>query len=137
MVTKVNGNIVKSLLTFCNQKDTFARKGGFVVKINDNIKRARLALRMSQDDLAEAIGASRVTISKYENGHFLPSVPALEKLASALGTTPAALTDSDPPPVSEEITELVAIAKRADPAHVRAAAQLLRTLTDESEIKKA
>ena len=133
------GNIVKYLLTFCNRKDTFVGKGGFVVKINDNIKRARLALRMSQDDLAEAIGSNRVTISKYENGHFLPSIPALEKLASALGTTPAALTDSDPtpPPFSDEVAELVAIAKRAKPAHVLAAAQLLRTLTDESEIKKA
>lgn len=108
------------------------------MNINDNIKRARMALHMTQDDLADAIGASRVTISKYENGHFLPSVPALEKLASVLGTTPAALTDTDPtPPLSEEVAELVAIAKRAKPAHVLAAAQLLRTLTDESEIKKA
>ena len=104
------------------------------MRINDNIKMARMALHMTQDDLAEAIGASRVTISKYENGHFLPSVPALEKIASALGTTPAALTDAEPtPPFSEDVAELLAIAKKANPAHVRAAAQLLRALTDESE----
>ena len=109
------------------------------MRINDNIKAARLALHMTQDDLADAIGASRVTVSKYENGHFLPSVPALEKIAAALGTTPAALTDSEPtpPPFSEDVAELLAIAKKATPAHVRAAAQLLRTLTDEAEIKKA
>ena len=109
------------------------------MRINDNIKMARMALHMTQDDLAEAIGASRVTISKYENGHFLPSVPALEKIASALGTTPAALTDAEPtpPPYSEDVAELLAIAKKANPAHVRAAAQLLRTLTDETEVKKA
>lgn len=109
------------------------------MRINDNIKAARMALRMTQDDLAEAIGASRVTISKYENGHFLPSVPALEKIASALGTTPAALTESEPtpPPFSDDVAELVAIAKKANPAHVRAASQLLRTLTNETEIKKA
>ena len=109
------------------------------MNIHDNIKQARLNLKMSQDDLADAIGASRVTISKYENGHFLPSVTALQKIAVALNTTPAALTGESetPPPFSDEVAELVAIAKRAKPAHVLAAAQLLRTLTDESEIKKA
>ena len=36
--------------------------------IGDNIRTARKSLKMSQDDLAAAIGANRVTISKYENG---------------------------------------------------------------------
>ena len=39
--------------------------------IGDNIRTARKALKMSQDELAEAIGANRVTISKYENGGYL------------------------------------------------------------------
>lgn len=60
--------------------------------IGDNIRTARKALKMSQDELAEAIGANRVTISKYENGGYLPSVPALERLAKALKTTPAQIT---------------------------------------------
>ena len=60
--------------------------------IGDNIKSARKALKMSQDELADATGANRVTISHYENGVYLPSVPALQRLADALGTTPAALT---------------------------------------------
>lgn len=60
--------------------------------IGENIRNARKALKMSQDDLAEAIGANRVTISKYENGGYLPSVPALERLAAALNTTPAQLS---------------------------------------------
>lgn len=64
--------------------------------IGDNIKAARKALRMSQDALAEAIGANRVTISKYENGGYLPSVPALERLADALHTTPEELSGRDP-----------------------------------------
>lgn len=64
--------------------------------IGDNIKAARKALRMSQDALAEAIGANRVTISKYENGIYLPSVPALERLAVALHTTPEELFGRDP-----------------------------------------
>jgi transcriptional regulator with XRE-family HTH domain len=64
--------------------------------IGENIKAARKALRMSQDALAEAIGANRVTISKYENGGYLPSVPALERLADALHTTPEELSGRDP-----------------------------------------
>ena len=60
--------------------------------LGENIKAARKALHMSQDALAEAIGANRVTISKYENGGYLPSVPALERLADALQTTPEALS---------------------------------------------
>ena len=59
--------------------------------IGDNIRTARKSLKMSQDDLAAAIGANRVTISKYENGIYLPSVPALERLADALSTTSAQL----------------------------------------------
>ena len=72
----------------------------------ENIKTARKALKMSQDELAEAIGANRVTISRYETGSYLPSVPALQKLAEALRTTPSQLTgttepETDPPKTKE------------------------------------
>ena len=60
--------------------------------IGDRIKARRKALGMSQDELSELTGANRVTISQYENGKFLPSVPALQRIADALGTTPGALT---------------------------------------------
>ena len=64
--------------------------------IGQNIRMARKQLSMSQEQLAEAIGANRVTISKYENGDYLPSVPALERLADALHTTPEELSGRDP-----------------------------------------
>lgn len=62
------------------------------MNLSDNIRAARKALKMSQDELADAIGANRVTISRYETGSYLPSVPALEKLAKALNMTPSQLT---------------------------------------------
>ena len=62
------------------------------MSLGERIKAARKALNLSQDDLAEAIGANRVTISKYENGKFLPSVTALEKLADVLQLSPSELT---------------------------------------------
>ena len=62
------------------------------MSLGERIKAARKALNLSQDDLAEAIGANRVTISKYENGKFLPSVTALEKLADVLQLSTNELT---------------------------------------------
>lgn len=67
------------------------------MNLSDNIRAARKKLKMSQDELAEAIGANRVTISRYETGSYLPSVPALERLAEALGMTPSQLTGGAEP----------------------------------------
>ena len=67
------------------------------MNIGDNIRNARKALKMSQDDLAAAIGANRVTISQYERGVYLPSVPALDRLAEALNMTPSQLTGGAEP----------------------------------------
>lgn len=68
------------------------------MNIGDNIRAARKALKMSQDDLAEAIGANRVTISHYEKGTYYPSISALNKLASVLNTTPNALIGEEEEP---------------------------------------
>ena len=111
--------------------------------IGNNIREARKALKMSQDDLAEAIGANRVTISKYENGSYLPSVPALDRLAVALHTTANAL-QGKPDPISAQDSEiwqlrerlrrdpdmrmLFSAADRATPEHLRAAAAMLKAL---------
>lgn len=75
------------------------------MSIGENIKTARKALGLSQDDLAYAIGANRVTISKYETGIYLPSVPALQRLADALNTTPAILTGCTMSEARRPITE--------------------------------
>ena len=105
--------------------------------ISDNIKNARKALGMSQDDLADAIGANRVTISRYETGSYFPSVPALERLAVALHTTVAQLTGTDTED-KWELTErirrdpdlriLFNQAQTAKPEHIRAAAAMLKAL---------
>lgn len=110
--------------------------------IGDNIRAARKALKMSQDDLAEAIGANRVTISKYESGSYLPSIPALDRLATALHTTTIQLTGA----VSDERWEeserirrdpdlriLFDQAKNAKPEHIRAAAAMLKSLKGEKD----
>lgn len=42
---------------------------------------------MKQKDLAEAIGVTRATMCKYENGHNIPNADILKALSVALHTT--------------------------------------------------
>lgn len=105
--------------------------------IGENIRNARKALKMSQDELAEKTGANRVTISRYESGHYLPSVPALERLANALHTTTAKLTGGENDERWEEserirrdpnLRMLFDQAMKAKPENIRAAAEMLKAL---------
>ena len=69
------------------------------------IKERRLALGMSADKLAEALGKNRATIYRYE-GDEIENFPlsAIEPLAKALLTTPAYLMGwTDDPNVPSEI----------------------------------
>ena len=87
------------------------------MNLGGRIKAARKALNLSQDDLAEAIGANRVTISKYENGKFLPSVTALDKLADVLHLSPSELTgrsDADEEAVIPKTIEARILAEGVD-----------------------
>jgi transcriptional regulator with XRE-family HTH domain len=112
--------------------------------MGERIKQLRKGLGMSQDDLADAIGANRVTISRYETDTYYPSVPALERLAVALRTTPSKLTggtdeDSDKWELSESIRRdpnlrmLFGQARKAKPEHIRAAAAMLKSLEGETD----
>lgn len=56
-----------------------------------NIREARRAAGLSQSELGEKIGVSGVAIMRYEKGQREPKLDQLEKIASALGTTPAQL----------------------------------------------
>ena len=105
------------------------------MSLADNIRAARKALKMSQDELADAIGANRVTISRYETGSYLPSVPALAKLAEALKTTPAQLTGEEETPGEQPRTqEAKIISKGIDkmpPDKREVALNLLKTVYSE------
>lgn len=49
----------------------------------NNIKKKRLALNMSQEDLAKKVGVDRSSVAKWENG-FTPTVANLRKIAKVL-----------------------------------------------------
>lgn len=62
------------------------------MSIGERIKRRRLELNMSVEDLANKLGKNRATVYRYESDEIenLP-IPVLEPLARALDTTPAFL----------------------------------------------
>lgn len=51
-----------------------------------NIKAVRLKRGMSQQELADAIGVTKSTISKYEKGQREPKYNVLRGIAAALGS---------------------------------------------------
>jgi transcriptional regulator with XRE-family HTH domain len=52
-----------------------------------NLKEARLKKGLTQKELAELIGKSKVSITHYENGQRDPSISDLKKLCKALDTS--------------------------------------------------
>lgn len=62
------------------------------MSVGDNIKKRRFELRMSQQELADAMGyKTRSTIAKIESGENDVSQKKLQKFAEVLDTTPEAL----------------------------------------------
>ena len=53
--------------------------------MKNNIRVERAVLRISQQDLANAIGLSRQTIFAIENGKFIPSTELALKLSAYFG----------------------------------------------------
>jgi transcriptional regulator with XRE-family HTH domain len=70
--------------------------------IGGQARQARLALQLTQEDVAERVGVSLEFYSRLERGGTLPSVPTLHRLVTALGVSAdlllgRAAPDSSPP----------------------------------------
>lgn len=61
----------------------------------DNLVSLRKNLNLSQDELAEKIGVSRQTLSKYETGESLPDIEKCRLLADVFGVSMDDLTNYD------------------------------------------
>ena len=55
--------------------------------IAENILATRVALRLTQEQLAQAVGVSRQTVAKWESGETSPDLEHAAALADVLGTT--------------------------------------------------
>ena len=68
-----------------------AKKGNILNTIGDNIRKNRLLLNISQDQLAFEAGLSREFINKVEAGKYNISIVKLEKIAEVLNIELAVL----------------------------------------------
>lgn len=59
------------------------------------IRKARKKAGLTQNQLADILGMSRATLSKYEGGQISPSIDQLSKIAIALNTTVAEMLGND------------------------------------------
>lgn len=66
-----------------------------MVNIGKRIKAARQKAGMSQEELAQSIGVTKSTISKYEKGAREPRYDQLQRIAAALGTSISNLLPPD------------------------------------------
>jgi transcriptional regulator with XRE-family HTH domain len=60
------------------------RGGKFIVIIGDRLRDMREQKKLSQGDIEKRTGLLRCYISRVENGHTVPAIETLEKLARAL-----------------------------------------------------
>ena len=67
--------------------------GGVPDPVGRRLREARQRAGMSQTELEAASGIPKPRISRYENGHIVPSIPILRKLAAGLGVRPGELLD--------------------------------------------
>ncbi len=63
--------------------------------IGNYIAQKRRALNLTQEQLAETLGVSNKTISKWENGRCMPDYSIIQKLCEALHVTLAELMDGE------------------------------------------
>lgn len=61
------------------------------MNLAQNIRDARKAHGLTVADLAQAVGVRENTVYRWERGERVPSIPTLEQLAKAIGSTSAAL----------------------------------------------
>jgi transcriptional regulator with XRE-family HTH domain len=61
----------------------------------DNLARIRKARRLTQSQLAEAVGANQATISKIEKGQGNPTLDMIQRIAAALKVHPSQLFTRD------------------------------------------
>lgn len=70
--------------------------------VGKTILRLRLRSKKSQKALAEATGLAVSYVSRIENGHVVPTVRTLARIAAGLGVPTAALLESEPARDSED-----------------------------------
>lgn len=74
--------------------------------LGENIQKQRARLKMTQKELAEAVGVSPSAIGMYEQGRREPDAACLTAMAAALSVTPDALLSNEPRELCDLIDRL-------------------------------
>ena len=77
--------IVKALKKYVNSKEVREEKKAVAKSLGEALKENRIRCQMTQEFEAEALGVSRQTVSKWENGSADPSTTNLLALAKLYG----------------------------------------------------
>ncbi len=64
---------------------------------SDNLRALRRAKEYSQESLAQQLGVTRQTVSKWENGTAMPDLKKLTEIAALFDTAMDALLSTDQP----------------------------------------
>src|SRR5271155_5005076 len=109
--------------------------GGGTMVIGDKLKTLRAQKNLSQGDIEKRTGLLRCYISRVENGHTVPSVDTLEKMARALEVPMYRLfTDEDhvkKPNIPAEAIQNLKVNSKQDSA-LRSFAKLFSRMDDKS-----
>jgi ribosome-binding protein aMBF1 (putative translation factor) len=63
--------------------------------VQDSIKESRLARQLSQEQLGQALGVNALTVSRWEQGAFLPRRKHWPKIKEVLGVELAVTAEQD------------------------------------------
>lgn len=100
--------------------------------IGTRVRAARVAAKLSQEEVAARAGLQPETISRLENGRLSPTLTSVAALAKALGVEPGDLagfgSTGSPPPVSPEEQEILDRWRRLPARRRRLVEELLREL---------
>jgi len=101
--------IVYSFIFCYNIKEVIRLKSDERLSLSSNLKRIRKDRKLSQSELAEKAGISRVAIGSYENGKRIPNASILSKLAHALEIDVNNLLNFNP--IDELKSEIIGLEK--------------------------
>lgn len=86
--------IVKALKKYINSKDVREEKKVVAKSLGEALKENRIRCQMTQEFVAETLGVSRQSVSKWENGTSDPNTSNLIALARLYGISPEELLKS-------------------------------------------
>jgi transcriptional regulator with XRE-family HTH domain len=75
------------MIIFVEFNRSFYQIADNIMKLGEKITKLRKEKKLSQIDIAKAVGVSRDAISKYERGDIVPSVENAKKIADILGVS--------------------------------------------------